>query len=284
MPDFTLKRITEHVYWLPPDSRTDRPALAAVAGQGGTLMLDAGASSAHADLFLTELQRLGLAAPRLVGLTHWHWDHIFGAERVGAPQIAHRLTAMEIRTQARYDWSDAALDQRVADGLEIDFCSTMLKAEMPDPALRHIRLPEIVYEGALTIELGDVSCRIEHIGGDHAVDSSVMIVPEDKVVFLSDCVYLCLYADPPYYTTAKLYPLLDRLLAFDAEYYIEGHNEKVMSRVEFEEYAGFLRTIGDTVARMEGDHAASLAALLAALPDEEEAGLSEYVDAFIAGR
>ena len=127
MDPCTLSQISPHVYWFSPDSRTDRPSLAAVAGARHTLMLDAGNSPAHAAEFLAALDAAGVRRPDSVVLTHWHWVHVFGADYLGLPVFAHRETARNIAVQAAYNWSDAALDERVAAGLEIAFCRDMLK-------------------------------------------------------------------------------------------------------------------------------------------------------------
>jgi hypothetical protein len=50
-----LRKISEHVYWLPP-APPDRPSLCAVVGSRWTLMLDAGSSAAHAGSFLDGLR------------------------------------------------------------------------------------------------------------------------------------------------------------------------------------------------------------------------------------
>jgi len=49
MTQHILKQLTPHVWWLPPTT-PDRPSLCAVVGTRGTLMLDSGASDAHARL------------------------------------------------------------------------------------------------------------------------------------------------------------------------------------------------------------------------------------------
>jgi len=76
-----LHRISDRVYWLPPGP-PDRPSLCAVVGERRTVMLDAGASAAHARLFLDGLAAEGAATPSYVALTHSHWDHVFGAAEV----------------------------------------------------------------------------------------------------------------------------------------------------------------------------------------------------------
>jgi predicted amidohydrolase len=45
-------RLTVHVYYLSPDSTTDRPVLGAIVGTTGTLVVDAGNSPAHAQVLL----------------------------------------------------------------------------------------------------------------------------------------------------------------------------------------------------------------------------------------
>jgi glyoxylase-like metal-dependent hydrolase (beta-lactamase superfamily II) len=92
-------------------------------------MLDAGASAAHARRFLDALASQGLPAPHFVALTHWHWDHVFGAAELGVPIIAHVDTAERFAVMAGYGRSDEALDQRVAMGEEIAICADHIKTE-----------------------------------------------------------------------------------------------------------------------------------------------------------
>ena len=44
-----------------------------------TLIVDAGNSPRHARLLLDEVARLPIPSPTYLALTHWHWDHVFGA-------------------------------------------------------------------------------------------------------------------------------------------------------------------------------------------------------------
>src|SRR3954447_19420006 len=103
LPETTLSQITDHVYWMSP-GEPDRPSLCAVVGTNRTLMLEAGASAAHVRLFLDALTNMQVPQPDLVALTHWHWDHIFGAAELNIPIIAHTQTATEIAVQASYQW------------------------------------------------------------------------------------------------------------------------------------------------------------------------------------
>lgn len=278
-----LHHLSPHFYWFTPDSRTDRPSLGAVVGEKGTLILDAGASLAHAEFFLDELHKHHVLPPRYVALTHWHWDHIFGMRAYAVPIIAHRQTVNEIRLQASYEWSDAALDQRVIDGLEIDFCRIHLKLEMPNPADRQLAIPDLIFDDHLTIDLGDVTCQIQHVGGDHSADSCMMVIPEDKVLFLGDCLYPDIYREPRRYTIAKLFPLLDHLLAAEAETVIWGHGETVETWGEFSQYANTLRVVGQLVDRLGGQRASLIAAWEGQTGTPADDEILELIEAFLAG-
>ncbi len=246
MPETTLTQITDHVYWM-SSGKPDRPSLCAVVGTNRTLMLDAAASAAHARLFLDALTASSVPHPDYVALTHWHWDHIFGAAELGVPVIAHSLTTDEIKVQASYDWTDSAVDARVASGKEIAFCADNIKLELPEPRDIHLIQPDIVYSDSLDIHPGGVEVHLQHVGGDHAADSCVMYIKPDRVLFLGDCLYDAIYTPVRHYTTQRVFSLLDTILSFDAEYYIEGHTPNVMSRTELLTIVDKMRLVGKTV-------------------------------------
>jgi len=278
MPETTLSKISDHVYWLSP-GKPDRPSLCAVVGTQHTLLLDAGASTAHIRLFLDALASAGVSTPHYVALTHWHWDHVFGAAALGLSMIAHTMTADQLNLLATYDWSDAALDQRVSRGEEIAFCADNIKLELPEPRGVQIITPDIIFHDSLEIRLGDVTCRLQHVGGDHAADSCVAYIAPDRVLFLGDCLYDAIYAPTRHYTTRHLFPLLDKLRAFDAELYVEGHNPNVMPRTEFIAMTDKMRRVGTLVEQIGPDEAAVLAQM--DQPVDEDAAY--FVKAFIAG-
>ena len=280
----SLVHLTDHVYWLPPDGRTDRPSLAAVAGADATLLLDAGNSAAHARTMLDALAEVGVRPPRYVVASHWHWDHTFGAVALGnVAYFAHRATATELRLQAGYTWTRAALDRRVEVGLELAFCRDMLVAEYDDPSNVQIRLPDVVFDAPLTFDLGGVTVEVAHVGGDHASDSCAMFVPRDRLLFCGDCLYDAIYAPQRHYTQRRLLPLLDRVLAWEADCYIQGHHEETVDRAELTAWAGDLRTISRAVAVFNGDADAVSAAIASGDIGLNDPLNVEYVETFVAG-
>lgn len=261
-----LTKITEHLYWMPPGP-PDRPSVCAVVGDRRTLMLDAGSSSAHTRAFLDALSAEGAARPTAVVYTHSHWDHVFGGAELDGCVIAHELTAEQLIGLAATDWSDEGLDQRVAAGHASAQHAANVKEELPSPRTVEIAPADIVFWDGLDVELGGVTVRVRHVGGDHCAESSVMYVEPDRVLFLGDC----LYGSPGGVLTAKLaFPLHDAILRFDAAVYVEGHHESVSSRAEIEGLTETMR-MAEKAAR-EGSEVAS--------PDED---MQYFVQAFRAG-
>ncbi len=233
-----LTNISDHVYWLPPGP-PDRPSLCAVVGARRTLMLDAGSSAEHARLVLDGLSELGIELPSLTAFTHWHWDHVFGAAEIGAPVIAHVETAAKLAAMAETDWSDEALDRRVAEGIDSEQHAANVKEELPSPREVQVAQADVVFEDGLDLELGGVTVRVRHVAGDHASDSCVVHVEPDRVLFLGDCLY---EAPSGGYTAERAQPLLDAVLGFGAKIFVEGHHDKAYGRAELDEYLTEIRS------------------------------------------
>ena len=278
-----FNQIAPHVYWLTPDAATDRPVLGLIVGTRGTLVVDAGNSPAHAKVLFDALARRNLPAPTFALLTHWHWDHVFGTSVLPIPTFASVETARIVTKMAQLDWSDAAIDQRVADGVDIPFSRENIKAELPDRTHFSIRPPEIAFTGQVSLDLGDVTCQLVHVGGDHAPDSSIVYVREHGIVFLGDCIYEDVHHGPRRLTTTHLFPLLDRLSAYDAVYYLAAHHPSPLTRSAFQDEASLLSTIGRMVELYGQNRGAVLKALPAALGMALTEDHMEIADAFLAG-
>jgi glyoxylase-like metal-dependent hydrolase (beta-lactamase superfamily II) len=226
-----LQRISEHVYWLPPGP-PDRPSLCAVVGERGRIWLDAGSSATHAREFSRLLADEGVAKPSHVIFTHSHWDHIFGAAELGAYVLAHKRTAGYLEELAATDWSDEALDRRVAAGENSQQHAENVKAELPAPRDVRVALADIVFREGLELELGGARVHVRHVGGDHADDSTVMYIEPDDVLFLGDCLY---EAPSGGYTAERLRPLIDAVRGFPAQVFVEGHSETVLTAAQLDE-------------------------------------------------
>ena len=87
-----LKRLAEHIWYMPFEEERDRPNLGYVKGNNWSLAIDAGHSAAHTREFYRLLEKENLPFPCLTVLTHWHWDHTFGMHAVKGLTLANEKT------------------------------------------------------------------------------------------------------------------------------------------------------------------------------------------------
>ncbi|MCP1493543.1 glyoxylase-like metal-dependent hydrolase (beta-lactamase superfamily II) [Peribacillus frigoritolerans] len=250
----TLQHLSKHIAYLPPVQETDRPVLAAVTGNKKTLIIDAGNSVSHARLFKDELLRNDISGNFLV-LTHSHWDHVFGLENIKIPVICQEKTYTNIKGMHQLSWEDQALDQRVEEGTEIPFCADAIKLEHGTNREITFPLPDIIFEKTMTIDLGNITCIIEHVGGDHAQDSCIIYVQEEKTLFLGDCLYANLYAEKWNYTAEQALLLLKKIEAYDAETYILSHHARPCTRQEMEAELKLMKECARAVVEHRGNRA-----------------------------
>jgi len=259
--------------------------LGAVAGSHSVMMVDAGNSPAHANAFIEALRPRGLSAPTYIALTHYHWDHIFGSINLESLLCASAETGERLREMSRLDWRDKSLDQRVEDGSEHDFVRSHMKAEMSniERTKLKLRLPDITFSQKMVINLGEISCQLMWVGGDHTPDSTIVYIPEDGVVFLGDCIYSGFRAKGMIYTREKLFPLLDTLLGLDAEYFLPAHHSQPLTRAEMQKEANRLKAVGLAAIESRGVRSTAKSNLEKELGSPLEPSAEEELDAFLFG-
>ncbi|WP_426272685.1 MBL fold metallo-hydrolase [Exiguobacterium sp. R-17] len=235
-----FKQLTSRIWYQTPVSETDRPILAVVRGEKHQLMIDAGNSSAHAALFLEEMKKHNLGSPDLLALTHWHWDHIFGMKHLRLPSMATQQTITRMKEMQPYAWTDAALQERMDQGIEIPFCADAIKLEFGTTRDIEVVLPTIGFTGQLEIDLGGVQCQLIEIENDHSPGSLLVYIPEERVVFLGDAMYADIFSSKWNYTVERTTRLLAAIDRLEADYYVWSHGE-AMPKSEFEEEINMLR-------------------------------------------
>jgi glyoxylase-like metal-dependent hydrolase (beta-lactamase superfamily II) len=248
-----LKRIGHSFWYMTPISETDRPILGMVVGNERTLMIDAGNSEAHAQLFLEKLAEHHISKPDIVVLTHWHWDHIFGLSTLkNALSISSVETKKEINKLISYKWTDEALDERVKEGTEIEFCASCIKKEFGEERNIHITLPSVTFDNQLEINLGGITCLLKHVGGDHATDSVVVYIKEEKILFLGDSIYPDIFSSKRNYTIKRTIELIKQVEAFEAETYILSH-WKAITKEEFLQEIQMLKSVAHYTEKCKGN-------------------------------
>jgi len=221
-----FRKISPNIYYLTSNSDTDRPILAIITGQKRNLIIDAGNSADHAELLTSNINQCGLSKQETFFVTtHWHWDHVFGAHYFPYPFIAHEKTSEKLKEMQSLEWSLSALDQRIQDGQEIEFCAEMMKREYSHLSDIKIRIPDIEFQTRIKIDLGGVDCIVEKVGGDHSLDSTVIYVPQYQTLFLGDCMGANIYLDKWEYQPDNLKKLIQTIRGYKANLYVESHGE-----------------------------------------------------------
>ncbi|QHI70996.1 MBL fold metallo-hydrolase [Aminipila terrae] len=266
-----LIKLTDRIYYMPNDDRTDRPILGLVCGDKYSLVVDSGNSPAHANEFLADVCKLDIPPLKYLVLTHWHWDHVFGIEAMNIITICNYLTKENLNKMQKMTWDDFMLDERVEKGEEIEFCSKMIKLEMPDRDGFKTGNADLTFKDSIEIDLGGISCLIETVGGCHSEDSTIIYIPDEKTIFLGDCICEDIYSGEWSYSREKLMPMINKIKKYDALHYLTSHHHPE-SKEEFFDYLNELIRIGDFVGNgyLENEVIRSYTEFYNKAPNEDE--------------
>lgn len=273
-----LKKLSEHVYYL--DGRGDkRPLLACIAGENQLLIVDAGYSVEHMQIMLdlidedeclSKLSKLGV-------LSDCHWYHVFGMQACHFPYVAHKLTKERLQEMSNWRWLDQDLSRHLKLGKLIPLEVKEIKKEVLNREHLKIQVPCIMYRHQLELDLGQITCLLEHVESDHSIDSTIVYLEEDKVLIVGDCMRVGMHYTTPSYSRI-LFNVIDTLLSYDAMYYVFSAESIVMDRNEFIEFCEYLRLLGATVSTHYDDFEA-IEAELGKIKKEDV----RFIHAFVEG-
>ncbi|MBR2822251.1 MAG: MBL fold metallo-hydrolase [Clostridia bacterium] len=208
-----LKRLTEHIWYMPYESERDRPNLGYVKGDYWSLAIDAGHSAAHVKEFYALLEKENLPLPNLTVLTHWHWDHTFGMHAIEGLSLANRKTNRYLG-----EWKDKI--EKNGPG-EFFALHESIRREYSENREVIIRPADIVFTGEIGLDLGGCTVKILETEAPHTDDSTLVYVHEDKTLFLGDC------TGDDFFTGIKkrdlCRKLADTIMKIGPEICVEGH-------------------------------------------------------------
>ncbi len=86
---------------------------------------------------------------------------------------------------------------------------------------RASRLPKMTFSENMTLHLGGKEIQIIHSGPAHTRGDSIMYVPEDRIVYVSELIF---YNRFPFYNSGYLgwIDAIDRILAMDVDIFVPG--------------------------------------------------------------
>jgi glyoxylase-like metal-dependent hydrolase (beta-lactamase superfamily II) len=224
MPD-TLRQIAPNVWIYPRDEDPNRtqPNVGIIVTGEHTVLVDAGNCPRHARRIMIALDDIEAPAVSHIIYTHSHWDHVFGAMVFGAPAIAHESCRRQLLETAAKPWSHAYVQEEIMRFPQQEANLRAMARAVEDWRNFRIVLPEVVFSKQIRLYLDDLLLEIDHVGGDHAPDSLIVRLPDQRVLFAGDCFY-----PPPSYLREPddtfNFGMIQTLLRDDIDWYIDGHS------------------------------------------------------------
>lgn len=218
-----LNKLSDAIYYLSNQEDRGRPTLGLVCGDRYSLLIDSGNSPQHAQDFLLEIEKLNVPPVKYVVITHAHWDHFLGMNEFDATVIVNSQTNEKIKEWQSLSLDDRSLQKYVTTNQMSPMCMKIIQTDMPNRDSFKLQSPDVVFENALTIDLGNKVCKLERIKSTHTDDSTIIYIPDEKVLFLGDCAYGTTTNALFHYKQSLLLPMMKDIQKYDAEMFLLGH-------------------------------------------------------------
>ena len=146
-----------------------------IVGPDSCIAIDAMFAPSMTQAFQTEIERVTDKPVRLLINSHHHIDHTLGNALFPEARIISHVNA---RTE------------QIRNGLTP---LERLKPIIPDLVAETegigLRLPDVTFEGSLTLYLGDREVRLEHLGRGHTIGDIIVLLPNEGIMYAGDLAF-----------------------------------------------------------------------------------------------
>jgi glyoxylase-like metal-dependent hydrolase (beta-lactamase superfamily II) len=168
-------KVSEHVYVI-PDGRVNLvPNIGIIVGTRATLIVDAGMGPRNGETVMREVAKVSKNTEFYFTTTHFHPEHMTGAQALPANTIVIRPEAQQKEVDQKQPEFIHNFSQRTPE----------IKALLADVKPRP---PDIVFDHEVTLDLGGVKVRLLWLGPAHTKGDNFVFVEEDGVLFTGDVV------------------------------------------------------------------------------------------------
>jgi glyoxylase-like metal-dependent hydrolase (beta-lactamase superfamily II) len=239
----------------------------AIVSDSGVLVFDANGTPSAARAVLREIRRITRQPVRFLVLSHWHWDHWYGAEvyRAAYPGIeiiSHRVTRALMLGPA-LAFNQPGLDEQLPGHIQAVAAriAELARTNPRSPDLLRLRahlaldrdflaekrgarhtVATLTFDDSLTIHLG--GRRVEVLHYDRAVTpgDAFLYLPDDRVLITGD-----LLVNPVTFALGA-YPggwiaTLARMDSLDTRVIVPGHGEPMRDKTLLEATLATLREL-----------------------------------------
>ncbi len=219
----------------------------AIVSDAGVLVFDANGTPDAARAVLAKLRTITKQPVRWLVLSHWHWDHWYGAEVYaeaypGLAIVAHEATRRLMAGPA-IAFNQPGLDEQLPGHIDaVERRLAKAKAGHANASevgewqrhaaldrwflaqkrsVRHVK-PDVTFTDSLTIHLGARTIRVEHVDRAITPGDAFLVLPDEHVVVTGDLlinpVTFALFCYPDGWIRT-----LERIDALDAATIVPGH-------------------------------------------------------------
>lgn len=228
-----MKEVAEKIF-VKTDSRGTNLGL--IVTDVGPVLIDTPLIPREAREWREEVREIASREPIYIINTDHHKGHALGNAFFGAPAIAQEAAWKHMRGYGenfRQRLSDRYRDKDPETSREL--------LEM------HIQLPELTFEERMTLFLGNRTIRIIHVGG-HTPASSLIQVPEARVVFAGDVVVCNMHPFMAQSDTRAWLAALSSIRRMPVDHLVPGHGP-LCEKSSTEPLSEYLRTARSRVRR-----------------------------------
>lgn len=201
------------------------PNTGVIVGDDAVMVLDTQATPKMAQKVIDEIRTVTDKPIRYIVLTHYHAVRVLGAAAYGAENIiASQRTHELIVERGQQDWeSEFGRFPRLFEGHE---------------SIKGLTWPNIVFDGKLTVDLGNQRVEIWNPGRGHTQGDTIAWLPDQKILYSGDLVE---FGATPYTGDAHLqdWPeTLQRLRALKPEKLVPGRGGRAHVRCRLRDRHG----------------------------------------------
>jgi glyoxylase-like metal-dependent hydrolase (beta-lactamase superfamily II) len=238
-----------------------------IVSNDGVLVFDANGTPAAAGAVLREIRKLTRQPVRYLVLSHWHWDHWYGAEVYrqafpGIQVIAHEATRRLMMGPA-IDFNRRGLEQQLPEHIaDVEKALSAARAKAAAPATlakleRHVQedrfflaqkrgvhhtFPNLTFSDSLTLYLGGREIRVLHYDRAVTPGDAFVYLAKERILVTGDLLI------NPITFALGCYPsgwiaTLERLDRIDAGLIIPGHGEPLHDKMLLDTHLALLREL-----------------------------------------
>src|SRR6202163_3039558 len=168
-------QVSEHVYVI-PDGRVNLvPNIGIIVGIRATLVVDSGMGARNGQIVVRELAKVSKNPQLYFTTTHFHPEHVTGAQAFPASTIVIRPKVQQEEMDRKQPEFIHNFSQRTPE----------IKALLQDVKPR---APDVIFDHEVKLDLGGVTARLFWLGAAHTRGDAFIFVEEDGVLFTGDVV------------------------------------------------------------------------------------------------